>query len=256
MRSNRQEDLFHIVFKGRNQEYGGYILRKLYPRNLTISLILGVFLIAALVLIPFIYYYFEPIPLLDDDMIMNVEYYSVLPPPDNDLNKLAGSLPKQPEEQQAPVVTDSVVEQKLKPVEEHPPVDEEAPSSDTAGKGPGNVLGGKGEGDANGLMTVIDVYPKYPGGDDARLWFLRKNVRYPQAALNASIQGVVVVVFVIEIDGSLSHIEVSKAIGGGCDEEAIRVIKLMPRWEPARRAGKPVRVVVKFPIVFNRAAGR
>lgn len=252
----RPADLFDIVFTGRNQEYGGYVLRKLYPRNLLISIIMAVFLFVAAVLGPFLYFYFEPVPLLNDDFITYVEYLPLLPPQDEDINKLAGSLQNQPEEQQVPVVSDSVTEQKLKPVDDKPPDEKDVPPTDTTGKGQGNAVGGKGEGDANGLVTVIDAYPRYPGGDDARLWFLRKNVRYPEAALKASIQGVVVVVFIIEIDGSLSNIEVTKGIGGGCDEEAMRVVKLMPRWEPARRNGKPVRVVVKFPIVFNRLSGK
>ncbi|MEI7490321.1 MAG: TonB family protein [Bacteroidota bacterium] len=252
MKASHQPDLFDIVFTGRNQEYGGYVLRKVYPRNLLISIIISVFLFVSVIVGAFLYFFFEPVPLLNEDFITYVEYLPLQPPQDDDMDKLAGSLPKQTEEQQIPLVTDSVMEQKLKPAEESPPVEEEAPAADTIGKGHGNAIDGKGEGEVNGLVTVIDAYPKYPGGDDARLWFLRKNVRYPEAALKASIQGVVVVVFVIELDGSLSNIEVSKSIGGGCDEEAIRVIKLMPRWEPARRNGKPVRVAVKFPIVFNR----
>jgi len=181
-----------------------------------------------------------------------VEYYSLIPPPDDNLNKLAGSLPQQPEAEQAPVVVDSVLEKKLRPVENTPPPEEDQRPADSAGGNPGNAVDGKGEGNASGLVAVIDAYPKFPGGEDSRLWFLRRNVRYPDAALKASIQGVVVVVFIIETDGSLSNVEVTKGIGGGCDEEAVRVVKMMPRWEPARRNGKAVRVVVKFPIVFNK----
>ena len=251
MKANRPPDLFDIVFSGRNQAYGGYILRKRYPRNLLIATILSVFLSVAAVLSPFIYYYFEPIPLFDDDMITNVEYYSVLPPPDDNLNKLAGSLPREPEFQKAPVVSDSVIEEKLKPVEEPPPIEEEEKPADSAGKNQGNALSDQGKGDAGGIVTMIDVYPKYPGGDDARLWFLRKNVKYPETAMKSNTQGVIVVVFVIEVDGSISNIEVTKAVGGGCDEEAVRVVKLKPRWEAARRNGKAVRVVVRMPIVFK-----
>jgi len=256
MKENRQADLFHIVFTGRNQAYGSFVLRKLYPRILLISIILAVCLSVAMVLGPFLYFYFEPLPLINDDFITYVEYLPLLPPHDDDLNKLAGSLPKIPEEQQVPLITDSLTEQKLRPIDDTQVAEEEETPTDTTGKGQGNAVDGKGSGDANGLVAVIDAYPRYPGGDEARLWFLRKNVRYPEAALKASIQGVVVVVFIIEIDGYLSNIEVTKGIGGGCDEEAIRVVKLMPRWEPARRNGKPVRVVVKFPIVFNRLSGK
>lgn len=251
MKENRNSDLFEMVFSGRNQAYGGYVLRKKYNKYLLISVILAVLLFTGLTVGPVIYYYFEPIPLLDNDLITDVQYYSVLPPPDETLNRLAGSLPKPPQEVQAPVVVDSVTAEKLKPVEENPPVEEETTATDTAGKGQGNAVSGHGEGDAAGIVTVIDVFPKYPGGDDARLWFLRKNVHYPETALKAGAQGVVVVVFIIEADGSLSNIEVTKGVGGGCDEEAMRVVKLMPKWEPARRNGRSVRVVVRMPIVFR-----
>jgi periplasmic protein TonB len=250
MKSNFQEDLFDIVFTGRNKDYGGYILRKRYPRFLLTSLIVSVTMFTAVIIGIFLYYFIEPEPLVLDDMITSVQYYSVLPPPEDDLNRLQGSLPEPDEVQKAPEVIDSVIEQKLKPIETKPPVEEE-PQSDTAGKGRGNAVTGSGDGDAGGLVTLIDVYPKYPGGDDARLWFLRKNVKYPETALKASVQGIVIVVFIIEIDGSLSNVEVTKSIGGGCDEEAMRVVKLMPRWEPAKRNGKAVRVVVRMPIVFR-----
>jgi len=251
MKTNRPADLFDIVFTGRNQAYGGYVLRKRYPRNLLLSIVLAIMLFIAGVAGPFLYYYFEPVPLLDNDLITAVQYFSIPTPPENDMEKLSGSLQKQNENEIAPLVVDSVTEEKLRPVEEKPPIEEEEQPVDSAGKGKGNALTGLGDGDVTGVVTMIDVYPKYPGGDEARLWFLRKNVRYPEYALKAGIQGVVIVIFIIETDGSLSNIEVTKGIGGSCDEEAVRVVKLMPRWEPARRNGRSVRVVVRMPIVFR-----
>jgi protein TonB len=59
------------------------------------------------------------------------------------------------------------------------------------------------------------------------------------------------VVFVVEVDGSVSNVNVVNRIGGGCDEEAIRVAREMPRWEPGKRNGRAVRVMVRMPIVFR-----
>ncbi|MEI7981980.1 MAG: energy transducer TonB, partial [Bacteroidota bacterium] len=120
---------------------------------------------------------------------------------------------------------------------------------------PGGSGLGTGTADDTGLATFIDVYPRFPGGDEARLYYLRQHVRYPEVALRGMIQGVVMVMFIIETDGSVSNIDVSKRVGGGCDEEAIRVTKEMPRWEPGKRNGKAVRVMVRMPIVF-RMPGR
>jgi protein TonB len=83
------------------------------------------------------------------------------------------------------------------------------------------------------------------------LYYLRKHVKYPEAALKSLVQGVVMVVFVVETDGSISNVDVAQRIGGGCDEEAIRVTREMPRWEPGKRNGRAVRVMVRMPIVFR-----
>ena len=68
------------------------------------------------------------------------------------------------------------------------------------------------------------------------------------------VQGIILLVFIIEPDGSITHVEVKKGIGGGCDEEASRVARTMPRWEPGKRSGRPVRVLVQMPIVFRLPA--
>ncbi|MPM01267.1 hypothetical protein SDC9_47506 [bioreactor metagenome] len=80
--------------------------------------------------------------------------------------------------------------------------------------------------------------------------FLRNNIKYPQGARESGIQGTVFLTFVIEPDGKLSNIKVLRGIGGGCDEEAIRIISLMPPWKPGKQFGKPVRVQFNLPIRF------
>ncbi len=245
--------LDELAFEGRNKAYGAYYLRKKYHRFLLISLLSGILIVSLAVFISWFSYYFEPLPLVEGDMMYQVEYYNMSPPPDEDANKLAQAFAKPvPQIEQIPVVTDSVQPEKQKPVED-PPVekpDDPKLNTDSAAK-PGSSGLGKGIGDDTGLATSIDVYPRYPGGDESRLYYLRKQVRYPEQALKALIQGVVMVVFVVEIDGSVSHIDVAKRIGGGCDEEAIRVTREMPRWEPGKRSGRAVRVMVRMPIVFR-----
>jgi len=255
MKPERIPSLNDLAFKGRNQSYGAYILRKKYPRYLIIAVIISIFLAALAVLIPFTIYYFEPVPLLDDDMIYEVSYYTMMTPPEDNLNELAQALSAPLQEvSQVPVVEDSLKPENQKPLEQSLPEDmppEEIPKKDSVPPGPGGSGFGAGTADDSGLSTVIDVYPRFPGGDDARLYFLRKNVRYPEAAQKKLIQGVVMVIFIIETDGSMSNIEITKGIGGGCDEESLRVARSMPRWDPGKRSGRPVRVMVRMPIVFR-----
>ncbi len=252
----KNEDLFHIVFRNRNKEYGSFVLRKNYPKTLFWSVIAGVAILLLLVLVPFAAYYFEgPGTLTDNDFVYEVEYMPINPPEANDLAQLAKALAKPPEEKvQVPVVKDTVEPPKEVPPPEPPK--EPVPEQETDSIGaPGGMKDGTGTGEASGLATVIDVFPRFPGGDDARLTFLRRNVRYPQAALSKGVQGVVVVVFIIEKDGSLSGVRIEKGIGEGCDEESMRVVGLMPKWDPGKRQGKPVRVMVRMPVVF-RIPGR
>ena len=101
------------------------------------------------------------------------------------------------------------------------------------------------------LFTVVEEQPCYPGGDDARILYLQNNIRYPEEAKELGIQGKVFVTFVVETDGSLTDIKVLRGIGGGCDEEAIRVIKNMPKWIPGKQRGVQVRVQFNLPINFK-----
>jgi TonB family protein len=103
------------------------------------------------------------------------------------------------------------------------------------------------------VFTVVEESPQFPGGDEARVRFLQENIHYPDEAREASIQGTVYISFVIEIDGTINDIRVLRGIGGGCDEEAVRVIRNMPRWLPGKQRGKPVRVQFNMPIKFSLA---
>ncbi len=103
------------------------------------------------------------------------------------------------------------------------------------------------------IFTVVEDQPGYPGGDEARIKYLGENIKYPQMARESQIQGTVYVTFVVEKDGRVRDVRVLRGIGGGCDEEAIRVIQNMPRWNPGKQRGKPVRVQFNMPIKFTLA---
>jgi TonB family protein len=100
------------------------------------------------------------------------------------------------------------------------------------------------------IFTVVEEQPQYPGGEKAQLKFLNENIIYPKEARDLGIQGKVYLTFVVETDGTISDTRILRGIGGGCDEEAIRVIKAMPKWIPGKQRGVPVRVQFSIPVKF------
>lgn len=101
------------------------------------------------------------------------------------------------------------------------------------------------------IFTVVENDPEFPGGMDSLLAFIQRNIRYPEAAWNQKIEGKVYVTFTVETDGSITNIKVLRDIGGGCGQEAVRVVSMMPKWKPGTQRGKPVRVQFNLPIVFK-----
>ncbi len=103
----------------------------------------------------------------------------------------------------------------------------------------------------NGVFTIVEEMPRFPGGENALMEHIISNIKYPQEAQDKNIQGRVFISFVVEKDGSIDEVKLLKGIGGGCDEEAMRVVKNMPKWEPGMQDGKPVRVSYQIPIMFK-----
>lgn len=96
-----------------------------------------------------------------------------------------------------------------------------------------------------------EIMPVFPGGEEALIKYLKENVVYPKLAYNNKIEGRVEVDFIIERDGSISNVKIRRPLGYGCDEEAMRVIRNMPRWKPGMQDGKPVRVSYMIPLKFT-----
>lgn len=105
--------------------------------------------------------------------------------------------------------------------------------------------------DTTKVFTEVENLPKFPGGEDALYAYLSKNIKYPLLAMERGIQGKVYTSFIIEADGSITNIKILRGIGGGCDEEAIRVIHSMPKWIPGRHNNKNVRVEYTLPINYQ-----
>lgn len=124
------------------------------------------------------------------------------------------------------------------------------------------------------VFTVVEQMPEFPGGEDAMLKFLAKNVRYPEVARDCGCQGTVFITFIVDEEGNVIQPRILRAIKG-CEDlqpgeklkpgeenpcesssntissESIRVIKSMPKWVPGTQAGKPVRVQYNLPLKFT-----
>lgn len=101
------------------------------------------------------------------------------------------------------------------------------------------------------IFTIVEEMPSFPGGEAKLFEYLGKNTKFPQMARDAGIQGQVYVNFVVYEDGSIRDVKVLRGIGGGCDEEAIRVVQNMPKWSSGKQRGKAVRVSYNLPIRFT-----
>jgi TonB family protein len=101
------------------------------------------------------------------------------------------------------------------------------------------------------LVGMVDEkYPEFPGGEDSLYAFLARNIRFPHS--EASVQGTVVIKFVVEKDGSITNASILRDIGGGCGEEALRVVNMMPKWKPGTTLnGEPIRTEYVLPIQFQ-----
>lgn len=105
---------------------------------------------------------------------------------------------------------------------------------------------------ATKAYDVVEVMPKFKGGESAMMEFLMMNMKYPQAAVKAKQQGRAIVGFVVRKDGTVSDVHITKSAGYAVlDEEAMRVVKSMPAWEPGKQKGKPVNVKYNVPITFR-----
>ena len=101
------------------------------------------------------------------------------------------------------------------------------------------------------IFQIVEEMPAFPGGEQKLMEYVGKNIKYPQIARETGIQGRVFIGFVVEPDGSVSNVKLLRGIGGGCDEEAMRVVKSMPKWKPGKQRGKAVRVSYQIPVFFK-----
>ena len=101
------------------------------------------------------------------------------------------------------------------------------------------------------VFSVVEQMPSFPGGMGAMMQYLSSNIKYPKEAEKKGIQGRVLLSFIVQTDGSITDVRISKSVDPSLDKEAIRVVKSMPKWIPGRQNGEPVRVKYTFPVTFR-----
>lgn len=261
-----------IVFENRNQAYGAYMLRKLYEPTLTRAAGIGVGLFLLAVSAPTLYArLIDRNPQKEIMVEANLEKMNLEPLPEKEKQIEIPPVEKSPSVSTVrslppEVLPDDDVEAPALP----PTVDElaEANPGEKTQEGTGNdgeVITPPEETAApTKIETIIEVPPRdeapfltveqdpeFPGGLAALGAFVQKNLKYPQQAIRSSMSGRVYMSFVVNTDGSQTDIQVLKGIGFGCDEEAIRVIRAMPRWKPGKQGGRAVRVRFNLPVAFT-----
>ncbi len=257
----------NVVFKGRNQSYGAYELRKENPKNTNKALIIAVAAFVVILASPTIYNVIMGfIPKADTKA--KVTDVVLLPPPPIDQTKPPPPPPKEPPKPKVdqvkfppPIVKpDNEIKEKDPPTEKQLEVADPGPKEQkgdpnakiTVDEPAGNSdVQAVVEDTGNQVFTAVEVEPVPKGGLDAFYKFLGDKIKYPNAAKEAGTQGRVILQFVVEKDGSLTDIKVMREPGNGLGEEATRVLKLAPRWTPGVQNGKPVRVQYTIPVNFS-----
>lgn len=106
--------------------------------------------------------------------------------------------------------------------------------------------------DTSLIYDKVEVMPEFPGKTAAMMLFLQKNIIYPDVARDKGLEGKVIVKYYIDVDGSVKDpFILMDGVGGGCGDEAIRVVKLLPKWKPGSQNGKIVKVYYTLPITFK-----
>lgn len=265
----------NIVFQGRNQAYGAYLLRKAYNNHIMLAALLATALFSGALVIPLVQniMFADQVALKDkpdDVFVFTIPPDIPLPPPPKNQPEKAEVVPPAPKEKvktekyvPLKVVSNETETTEVLPdqaalkesnigTEKIEGVAPAVPSIALTEAPPTGIEGGSGEAEtSNAPYLYAEEMPEFDGGEKALINFLSKKIRYPAAAQRAGVDGTVVVTFVVGVTGEITDIEVLKGLGYGTEEEAKRVISSMPKWKPGKQNGRAVPVRYTLPIRFN-----
>jgi periplasmic protein TonB len=239
-----------IIFENRNKTYGAYYIRKHYKSATCLSILGAITFIAGLLTV--LSFTTEKGPAKSTTINTSVLY---LPKPDDQVIVRPPEVKAPPElikairNLQPKVVTDSLETISIMPTNEElnlttkngkptdsivyiEPVTPEIPVEDK-------------------VFISVEEKPEYPGGATALFRYISENLNYPAEAQRYNIQGRVTLQFVVNPDGSVGKIEILRSIDPLLDEEAIRVVKTLPKFKPGKQGGVPVKVWFSLPVLFK-----
>lgn len=263
-----KSDFLDILFEGKNQKYGAYELRRQYQKRLGKALMVTIAIVLLFIIFFVVSNYLsreaarKPKPIQKNVVLeqVNIKQPNQPPPPPP---PPAPEPPKvKPQVQYTPPKV--VKDQEVKPNEQPPDLDKiknqaistVTKAGDVNGIDPG-LVADKGTGvvaaapNPNKVFTFVEQMPSFPGGEGALMKYLHDHIRYPAIARENGIQGTVVVQFIVGPDGTIRDVTtVGAKKGGGLEEEAMRVVKGMPKWKPGRQNGRAVTVQYSLPVRF------
>lgn len=259
-------DWCDMVFEGKNKGYGAYVMRSTTSKRHVTAMFVTLALILFVIFLPSL---IETVKKLTQSRVVMDEKIVMadLAPLDErvkeeNIKPTVEQVPTPPLRSTvkftAPVITDEPIEEG----EELKSQDELSSSKTTI-----SVANVMGDDEDHGvdiadladhqipqqieILDYAEQNPEFPGGDEELMKFLQKNLRYPNQALEMGLEGSVLIRFVVNGNGSVSNVEVSRGFDPSCDKEALRVVRMMPKWIPGRMSGKAVPVYFKLPITFK-----
>ena len=282
-----EADYLDLVFHNRNKAYGGYELRKHYSRRTLKALGITMGLLVGGIGAPFILSELHaktPGEVKAAEKIIPVTTITDIKPPPDPPKPPKPPVPPSPNDPAPPPVAPSlknlppviVPPEQVKPEDTPPTAEDLKDKLSAAANNPGqpdgiaaafssdkrvrtgsgfpvadDLGGGVGKRNTTDTFTSVEQMPEFPGGQEGLMAYLRKNVRYPQKAVELDIQGRVYVSFIVNAKGMVEGAKVMRGIGGGCNEEALRVVNAMPKWKPGKQNGQAVKVYYTLPISFK-----
>ena len=243
-----------IVFEKRNQEYGAYRLRKKYSRNVMIGMLIGIIIIGTAVITPYLNAKAlesqkkraeRQVEIKMENLDQPAEAPPPPPPPPPPPAETVAPL-----RYVAPVVVDSVKPEDVKQLMTADQAQVEIKNEEVTVQAEVQEEVKEEEAPVE-VFVVVEEMPTFPGGETELMKFINGNIVYPEIAKENNIQGRVILRFCVTYKGAVDQVQILKQVDPALDNEAIRVIKMLPAWKPGKQGGKPVNVWYSVPVTFQ-----